>query len=172
VSLVTFRRLVPEDASEFKRVRLLATQTDPESLYPSHHELLSQSLDEFAREIAQSESGAAYGAFVDNELVAIASIRGSSLEKIRHRANLGTLYTDVAHRGRGIARQLIQLILDDIQSLGHVDQVSLLVHSRNIPAKALYSRLGFKTIAIQPRSMLVGGQYIDEEYMLLSVSRG
>ena len=161
--------MAPEDASEYRRLRLLATQTDPESLYPSHHELLSQSIDDFAREIAESESGAAYGAFVDRRLVAIASIRGSSLEKIRHRASLGAVYTEVPHRGKGIARQLIQHILSDIQSNGCVSQVSLLVHSNNSAAKALYSRLGFKTIAMQSRSMLIGGHYVDEEYMVLSM---
>jgi RimJ/RimL family protein N-acetyltransferase len=64
----------------------------------------------------------------------------------------------------------MRVLLDDVRSSGEVSMLYLSVHSRNIAAKALYKSIGFRAYGLQRYSLLVDGEYVDEELMDLRVT--
>ena len=64
-------------------------------------------------------------------------------------ARIYSLAVDPEYRGRGIGERLVRYILDELETLG-VGRCFLEVAQDNEPAKALYGRLGFTTVATLP----------------------
>jgi ribosomal-protein-alanine N-acetyltransferase len=58
---------------------------------------------------------------------------------------LTDLAVDEAHRRRGIARSLVERVVDEARSLGK-QRLLLEVRSKNLPAVALYRQLGFEVL--------------------------
>jgi RimJ/RimL family protein N-acetyltransferase len=48
-------------------------------------------------------------------------------------------------------------------------QVRLCVNAENVAAKRLYAAIGFSTFGVEPRAMRVGGEFYDEEHMVLEL---
>ncbi|MNY46098.1 hypothetical protein D3C86_1812470 [compost metagenome] len=41
----------------------------------------------------------------------------------------------------------------------------------NVASKKLYHTLGFKTFGVEPQSMYVNGEFLDEEFMVLELQK-
>ncbi len=80
------------------------------------------------------------GAFQAGELVAAAGTHG--LHTPERIAVIGNVYTDPAHRGRGLAAACTGSVTEHLFALGAAD-VALNVKVDNAPAIAAYQRLGF-----------------------------
>lgn len=76
---------------------------------------------------------------VDGELAAFAQLK---LEDDPSRIELGRLYVDRAHHGRGIAHAMMQRCLDEAAALG-ATTIWLGVWEHNERAKAFYRKYGF-----------------------------
>lgn len=168
---ITYRKLNPEDAEAFKALRIEAVIDSPASFHPDPDELLQTSISDFRTQIRPSDFQAVYGAFGNGELVGTAGLIRDAMKKMWHRANVWGVYTKASYRGRGIARELLQTLLDDIRTSGHVSTLYLSVNSRNNGAKTLYKSIGFETYGLQRRSMLVDGEFVDEELMDLHIQK-
>ena len=121
-------------------------------------------------EIGPSEFRTVYGAFDNGKLIGTVGIWRDAVKKMRHRANVWGVYTRGCYRGQGVSRQFLHIAIDDIRSSCNVEVLYLSVHSRNSAAKALYKSIGFETYGLQRYSMLVHGEYVDEELMDLHIS--
>jgi RimJ/RimL family protein N-acetyltransferase len=84
-------------------------------------------------------------------------------KKLRHTGHLGAMYVRETARGKGMADELINVLLD-YASL-HVEQVALTVEAGNARAIKLYERHAFRVTGRIPRSILVDGLYFDELQM-------
>lgn len=169
MTTITYRKLNSDDAPDFKALRIEAAGESPASFYFDAEELRSTSISDFETQLRSSELQSVYGAFGGRELVGIIGLQRDAKKKIRHRAKVWGVYTKASYRGQGIARELMRALLDDVRSSGKFSLLYLSVHVRNIAAKALYRSIGFETYGLQRHSMLVDGEYIDEELMELGV---
>ncbi len=71
------------------------------------------------------------------------------------------------HRGRGVGTALLDAAI--ARCRGKFELVRLSVFATNVRAKALYERLGFRTVGRVPRAYHRGTEYIDEELMVLDL---
>jgi len=157
---VTYRELSADDAEAFRAMRIEASLNSPASLYPHPEELTQMTLCELEEQIAPTPFQSVYGAYLRGELVGIAGARREPLRKIKHRALIWGVYVKASHRGQRIARGLLRVLMDNLQATREVSRVYLSVHSQNIAAGCGYQR----------NSLLVDGEYVDEELMELTLS--
>jgi RimJ/RimL family protein N-acetyltransferase len=141
----------------------------PESLYPDPDELEQLPITEFEKQITGTPFPIVCGAFSDNILIAIAGLRRDSMRKVKHRAVVCYLFTSKAHRGKGIARKLMDALMIEAKSSTELTMLNLAVHSKNVAAKALYTSIGFVAYGIQQNTLFVNGEYVHEEQMELNL---
>ena len=73
--------------------------------------------------------------------------------------------------GGGIAKSLIQTIIEELKHDPTCEQLLLSVGTFNAGARAVYRSLGFVGYGVEPRSLRAGNEYIDEEHMVLLLTR-
>jgi ribosomal protein S18 acetylase RimI-like enzyme len=106
------------------------------------------------------------GAFAGDALVGSAGLLVPSRVKQCHRGNLFGIFVSPAWRGRGLARAMLDRLLDHARAAG-LRHVTLSVTAGNLSARALYRAVGFLTIGVEPDSLLIDGVAYDEERMVL-----
>jgi RimJ/RimL family protein N-acetyltransferase len=161
------RKLNVTDAEAFKALRIAAVQESPLSFYPSATELDAMPIEEFLAQLNTEVGNTAFGAWMNGELFAIVGLQRDGREKLRHKVNIVGVYTSPVHRGHGIARQLVFTALEEARSLPGVVLATLSVYTNNYVAKSLYASFGFRSWGIERKSMLVNGEFLDEEHMSL-----
>ena len=122
--------------------------------------------------------GRAYrGVLSGDEVISVADVSGhvvgschirrlgpTSTSESGHVAVLG-IVVDAPYRGRGIGEALMRNALERCR--GKFEVIRLTVFSINERAQRLYRRIGFVPCGHHPRAVLRGGQYFDEEEMVL-----
>lgn len=111
------------------------------------------------------------GAYIDNELAGIVSfIRdGADREKLRHKGTLLRMYVSGSNRGKGIAKKLIEVLIEKVKSLEGVEQINLTVMDQNKTAKKLYEKFGFTTYGSECNAIKWKGKYFTENQMVLKL---
>ncbi len=163
---IAVRRLLAEDASAYWTLRLEAVETQPLSFGPTPSEHRLTTIED-AIALLSAPAGFLVGAFDGDALVGIARFAGESGEKERHKGHIYGVYVTASHRQRGIARRLILAIVSEAKGDPYLEQLLLSVGVFNQGARSLYLALGFVPYGIEPRSLRVGSEYIDEENMIL-----
>ena len=162
------RVLTEADADEFWRFRLMALEESPQAFAESADELRSSSVDVTAQRLrASSEDNFVLGTFVDGRLVGTVGFFRYQGTKIRHKGRIWGVHVDPAFRRQGIAKAMIEAALTKVRKAHHVRQVSLTVATAQVAAMALYDAAGFKIFGVEPQSLRVGEQYIDEQHRVL-----
>jgi len=158
----TIRRLGPEDANAYRALRLEALERAPMAFGDSVEEAKERPFQIWHDDL--SGERAYFGGFDGDRLVAMANFLQETARKVRHRGSLLGVYVAPEARGSGLAAALVETILD--YARGRVKQVHLGVGAYNHGARKIYKKAGFELIGTTPRSLLVGGQYIDEHEMV------
>lgn len=111
------------------------------------------------------------GAYIDNELAGIVSfIRdGADREKLRHKGTLLRMYVSGSNRGKGIAKKLIEVLIEKVKSLEGVEQINLTVMDQNETAKKMYEKFGFTTYGSECNAIKWKGKYFTENQMVLKL---
>ncbi len=109
------------------------------------------------------------GAFIENELVGIVSFTrdGYDREKLRHKGVLFRMYVTKNFRGLGIAKKLIQELIDRAKKIKDIEQINLTVIANNVNAKVLYEKFGFQTFGSENNAIKWKGKYFTEDQMVL-----
>ena len=164
---MSIRLLTSEDAEAWWHLRLEALRNDPESFGDSAEEHLAKTLDQ-ARERLRFDPKEkfVFGAFADGKLTAVAGFYRHPNLKERHKGTIWGVYVQPASRGKGVARALMNEIISQARTINGLEQI-LIVASAHLPARKLYQSLGFKAYGIEPRSLKVGTEYVDDVLMIL-----
>jgi cyclohexyl-isocyanide hydratase len=111
------------------------------------------------------------GAFVEETLVGVVSFRrdGVDREKLRHKGILFRMYVAEKFRGIGIAKKLIQAVIDRAKEIQDIEQINLTVIAGNLKAKQLYENFGFKTFGTESNAIKWKGKYFTEDQMVLQL---
>jgi ribosomal protein S18 acetylase RimI-like enzyme len=156
----SIRRLSATDAEGFRSVRLEGLERHPSAFGASFKEESSRPLSFFADRL---ETNHVLGAENEGRLSGVAGFRLHDGEKTRHRGTLWGMYVRQEARGTGVARRLVDGILDHARA--RVEQVALSVWAENPTAIALYKSAGFVVFARDERSLKIDGVYYDELLM-------
>lgn len=98
-------------------------------------------------------------------VIATAGLFRSHHEKMAHWVNIWGVWTDPAHRGKGLARGVMLAAIDVASTFQGAIGVQLSVSERAPAARALYESLGFKAWGTQPHAMRIGGESAAEHFM-------
>ncbi|MCW3783687.1 GNAT family N-acetyltransferase [Defluviimonas salinarum] len=134
------RRITPEEAALWRRIRLLALATAPEAFSTRHAEWESRPLADFAAQIAANP---VFLAFDNAEPVGSAS--WSRDTELQTRGWLTSVFVAPSARGRGHAPALIVATLADAAAAG-IREMRLEVGAANRVAQEVYAKVGFAPV--------------------------
>lgn len=166
------RVLTAEDAGEWWRLRLEALESDPEafSAAAEDHRLLS--LDEVRNRLGIGHDDQfVVGAWVDGRLVGMAGFFRERGPRVRHKGRVWGVYVTMEQRGRGVGKQMMQAVIERASAIKEIEQVLLSVAATQEAAVHLYRTLGFVPFGREPRALNVGGRFIDEAYLILTLKK-
>lgn len=154
-------RLGPADLEGYRALRLAGVAEDPGASGSTYEE-------EAGRDFTPVlERGNVFGAFLDGRLVGMGAIGREEKAKLRHRAEIYGIYTSPEARGKGVARALMEALIAEARALGGIEVLALGVTVGNAPARALYRKLGFVSVGVEPAFLKVGDVRLDQERMVL-----
>ena len=155
--------LVPEDAEQWRELRLEALKNAPSAFLESYDDASKRSLEEYAEGIGRStifawraEDGTLAGSLI------FWLDRGSQQ---KHRGNAGAMYVRPAFRGKGIASALIEAVIEQAKKRG-ATQLHLGAETTNKAAVALYQKHGFEIYGTDPNTICINGQKFSDYLMV------
>ena len=164
------RLLTDKDAQLWWHLRLTALQDEPHAFAESAEEHERRTVEEtrqFFRRL--NEENFICGAFEDGELAGMAGFYREKHAKFRHKGTIWGVYVRRQSRGQGMARALLTEVIRRARMIAGLEQVLLVVAATQERPRRLYESLGFRKYGVEPRSLKVGGDYIDDELMILQL---
>jgi RimJ/RimL family protein N-acetyltransferase len=170
------RKLVPDDAADFLRVRVRGLREEPESFMSAPDSVENTPLAEVRQRIVanEKENITLIGAFDNNgEMVALAGIRQHlNSPKVRHKSTIFGVYVVPEARGKGVARDMMLYLIEIARAHPEIEQIIIEYTSNNVAARTLYEKLGFEWYGTQPRALkFPGGYYLDEDARILYLNK-
>ncbi len=154
------RPLRADEAELYREIRLEALRLHPEAFSAAFEQEAVQPPAFFERRLT---GGTVFGGFRDQEILGIAGFMQEAGVKRAHKGHLWGMYVRAAARGTGLARGLVEAVLEYAQKRVELVQLSVIVG--NVPAHSLYVSLGFVAYGVEERALKVEGKYFDEVHM-------
>ena len=165
------RPLTGADAAAYRQVRLAALQRHPHAFSSAYEDEAAFSMAQFVERLT-TPPVTVFGAFAETgELVGIVGLRLNRGAKVRHKADLFSMFVEAGHRGRGVSRRLVEAVIAGAREAGAV-ALQLFVTAGNAPAQRLYRDLGFVVYGVERRALKVDGRFYDQELMALDLDGG
>ncbi|GCF11636.1 GNAT family N-acetyltransferase [Dictyobacter arantiisoli] len=165
------RFLHQDDSASFHMLRLHGSQEAPDAFDPTYEEEQQKTLREVAENLqvlGDPPEHFVLGAFDEQgNLLGTAGFTRDHRTKMRHKGLLWGVYVMPPARRQGIARMLLQELIQHAQQLPDLEQIHLSIIAANVQARELYSSLGFQSYGLAPRAVKQDGLYLDEELMIL-----
>jgi RimJ/RimL family protein N-acetyltransferase len=168
---VIIRALGPSDARQYRAQRIRALREHPDAFGRTPEEVDSVEVwERYLREDAESATDFLLGAFDVDVLLGVTGCHRERSVKQRHIAHIWGVYVVPEKRRAGVARELVRAAVERARTWPDLECLWLDVTTVNKGARALYASLGFRGVAIKPRSLRVDDRYYDEELMVLDLT--
>ncbi len=161
---ITIRHLGIEELQDYKSMRLETLQNEPRAFSGDYEEEAAQGDDYHWIRLQVST---VYGAYDGEKIIGMTGVILFREKKLQHKAALWGVYVSPSHRGKGIARLLMQHVLAEMPPA--VRQINLGVVVENHAAVALYKSLGFTIYGEEKNAFMNEGQGCSEYLMVKSV---
>jgi RimJ/RimL family protein N-acetyltransferase len=160
VADIHIRQVALADAAAYRGIRLAGLKQNPEAFGSTFETEFTKPLAWFFDRLSNSQ---VFGAFRGCEILGVAGFAIREGEKEAHKGLLWGMYVRPDARGTGVARRLVEAVLDFARP--RVELVQLSVVTGNEAARRLYARLGFVEYGIEKNSLKHGGRYYNEVLM-------
>jgi ribosomal protein S18 acetylase RimI-like enzyme len=161
------RKLGPSDAAAFQALRLQALRQDPIAFASSYEDERDTPLATVAERLVPTGDRAIVGGFDERRLVGLAAWHREEMRKLQHKGFVWGVYVDEAHRGRGLARRLLDAVICLARQADGIVLLNLTAYADNRAAIALYESVGFVTYGREPAAICVDGMLHDDVHMAL-----
>ena len=165
---VVIRQAIPEDAPQFRELRVGALQNSPTAFSMDYEKALDQPLKHWEDMLTMNDQQSSiFFAEHDHQLIGMTGIARGRSQKTRHSADVWGVYVIPAWRGLHIAEEMIRSCLAWAKAR-NVVIARLGVTTTNQPAIRCYERCGFKIYATESRALLHETRYYD--FYMMSIS--
>ncbi|MTH97381.1 GNAT family N-acetyltransferase [Roseibium sp. RKSG952] len=163
-----YRPLGPDDWRAWHALFLEGVRDFPMGFLVTPAETEARS-EEHCRKILANNTSR--GVFTNGRLAGCCSYRPQSLERTRHRAEIGPFFVSRAFHGTGAADVLMTGVIQEARDAGIIEQLELFVDTENHRAIGLYQRHGFKRVAIFPNGVRIDGCSRDAHFCILRLNK-
>ncbi len=170
--IMHIRKLVPDDVSQIRPLRLRGLAEHPEAFGSSVEEEKQRPEEAFVERMKSEEAigNFMFGAFDKNDqLMGMVGFHRQDHFKQQHKGFIWGMYVAGEHQGKGIGRRLLEAAIEEVKDRPGLEELLLQVASVNEGARKMYESLGFKKYAVEVRSLKVDGVYYDEDFMSLKL---
>lgn len=158
----SIKRLSTEWAERFRTIRLEALKLHPRNY---SHTFAQENAWPLERYVHYLEQSYVFGVLhKEKELVGIGALIPFESPLLAHKARIGNVYLQQAHRGQGIGRRLIEHMIASAHE--YVEQIYIEVAADNHVAHRLYESLGFEQYGYEKHAAKLDGAYIDDILMV------
>jgi len=145
---ITYRKLVPGDSGQYRKIRLESLKAHPESFGANYEDESKIPTLRFEKAIEQPvDDRFVIGAFDQKELIGICGFITFVLDDVIDLSNTGTIiqmYVRSTYSGRKIGLNLTNATIREAFSISDVNQIVLGVRETNMSAIRVYEQAGFK----------------------------
>jgi ribosomal protein S18 acetylase RimI-like enzyme len=92
--------------------------------------------------------------------------------KRRHKGHLWGVFVTPSARGNGLGLALAARVIETARTLPNLKSIQLTVSVTQGAARGLYRKLGFRVFGVETRGLGIGGEFVDEELMILDLDVG
>ena len=165
---ISYRKLKPSEAKDFRRVRLACLQNSPESFGTLYEDEVGKPKLYFEEIIEQNTADVFFfGAFNGDDLIGVAGFVRGNRTKTRHRGELVSMYVNPEFQGQKVGENLLRALVKAAFDLEGIEQIHLTVVADNRSAERLYERVGFETFGIQKNYFKPDEKYWNQRFMQL-----
>lgn len=169
MTMILVRKLAPDDVPAYRELRLLGLKESPTAFGSSYEQESVQPPEYFEGRIACSAERLALGAFDGDRLIGVVGFVRDAGVKTRHRGAIYGMYVHPDWRRKGVGRELMTMILAELESLPGLRWVRLSVTVGNDAAQRLYESLGFAVYGEEPEVLMVEGVAYAERHMVRKI---
>lgn len=119
-------------------------------------------LVDFIKQMNESQNGLLLGIFRREEGKHIGNIKFEWDSFASKKAVMGLFLGDLKFRGTGVSSEILPVVLTELHERLGVKQIELGVDAKNLPAIALYKKVGFR----------ISSAYGDDGYWMIKVLEG
>ncbi len=162
---MTIRLLTRADGPLFQKLRLESLGDSPQafmSTLEAENKLHEDQFGEHLDWAFHPPHFGYFGLFIEDQLVGYVQAGKTFLEKQNHVAQINNLYITPNFRGKGLAKQLVQYVLDQLRASEKVERVYLSCTATNKNAFRFYRGLGFQRYAVRAKAIKWQDKYDDE----------
>jgi ribosomal protein S18 acetylase RimI-like enzyme len=162
------RLLIPHDAESWWNLRLEMLRNDPFAFADSTEEHLTTTVESVRERLAAGDPKKNFvvGIFQDGKLMGTAGFFRRPNNKESHKGHVWGVYVSPELRGKGAGKALMLEIIRRAREIEGIEQITL-VASAKLPAQKLYQAVGFESYGIEPHSLKIGDEYVDDVLMVL-----
>ena len=154
-SKIKIVELPVSDWREFKKIRLGALKKEPQAFGSSYAKEAAYPDTKWQERLRDVESKKRIYLFakLEGRIIGMAMGGRTDEDKKEHLAHVWGTYVDSKARGKGIAKELMQRIIEELGKDTDVQRIRVEVNAEQKPAVKLYESLGFKWIRIMTSKM-------------------
>ncbi|MEH2462764.1 GNAT family N-acetyltransferase [Nostoc sp.] len=138
------RKLIKDDAEDYRQIRLKALYRNPDSFGITYDEEAIKAIEQFRDRIPVDNKNFILGCFEDKELIGIVAFHKESRIKFRHKAYVSIMYVKQKYREKGIVSLLLNELIERGKAINEVEILLLDLVKSNFLAKQLYLSWGFQ----------------------------
>lgn len=153
-----------EDLDTIKFLMLSALQSDPTAFTVSYNEYAIGSnawWQNYLSAYLESSAGKMYLAKIDGKTAGMVGVLFNRRERQKHVANIVWFYVIPEFRSKGLGRELMNFIMNDIGNNKDIKKLSLTVTEKQTAAINLYKKLGFDIAGTQKKELRIADEYLD-----------
>jgi ribosomal protein S18 acetylase RimI-like enzyme len=165
---ITYRKLNPDEAPDFRRVRLECLKNFPENFGTRYEDEIGKAKLYFEEFIERNSSDVFFfGAFSGDDLVGIAGFVRENRIKTQHRGEIVSMYVNPGFHGQNIGENLLLALIKSAFEIEGIESIGLTVVADNPAAVRLYEKIGFETFGVRKNYFKSGDKYWDQRFMCL-----